>query len=111
MINSNSTLVVIAMKNIIDFFSIILDLCHFTMTRVAQLIYIHQLTPLLQSVLHFLDWPSTMSSYNAIMRITQVSKTDNNLLVFPSVTFLLLSSEKKSKILLLVNLGLGTPSP
>jgi hypothetical protein len=85
MINGNFTLIVTATENAIDFFSIILDLCHFTMSMAAQLgtklIYIHHLTPLLQLVLLSLDWPSVMSSYYDMMRITPVSKTNNNLLV------------------------------
>jgi hypothetical protein len=55
MINSNSTHIVTATENIIDFFFTKPDLCQLTMTMAAQLggmklLHIHHLTPLLQLV-------------------------------------------------------------
>jgi hypothetical protein len=47
----------------------------------TELIYMHHLTPLLQLVLHFLDWLYAIFLYNGIMGITRVSKTNNDLLV------------------------------
>ena len=99
--HSNSTLVVTAMENTIDFFFIKPYLCHFTMTMVAQLgctklIYIHQLTQIFQLVLHLL-WigplwcPCIMLSWG----LFQFHK--------PTINFL--------KFLLLVKVGLETPSP
>lgn len=92
MINTYSTLVATAMENTIVFFSIVFDLHHFTMIMAAQLgcmklIYTNYITPLLQLVFQFLDWPSAISSYNAITRITPVSQTDYNLLVISMCLF------------------------
>ncbi len=83
MINSNSTLVIAAMKNTIDFFSIILDLCRGN----NNITWTFEIAPLLQLVFDILDWSSVMPSYNAIPCITLVTKTDNNLLVLHSFPF------------------------
>jgi hypothetical protein len=79
MINSNSTHIITATKNIIDFFFTKPDLCQFTITMAAQhggvkLLYIHHLTPLLQLVFNLWDWSSSMYKYNASARIAPVPK-------------------------------------
>jgi hypothetical protein len=116
MINTYSTLVATAMENTIVFFSIVFDLHHFTMIMAAQLgcmklIYTNYITPLLQLVFQFLDWPSAISSYNAITRITPVSKTDSNLLVIHLCLFCCNPLKNFLKSLLLINVGLETPFP
>jgi hypothetical protein len=44
----------------------------------TKLIYIHRLTPLLRLVLHFLDWPSTMSKNIMKMTLTKIERIPNN---------------------------------